>query len=37
MDSVSNIKKRNTLAQHLKEVIDVLEQKVLCQILKEYS
>jgi len=28
MDAVSNVVKRNVVAQHLKEVIDVLEQKV---------
>jgi hypothetical protein len=28
MDAMSNVPKRNTLAQHLREVIDVLEQKV---------
>jgi len=27
MDAVSNVVKRNVVAQHLKEVIDVLEQK----------
>jgi len=28
MDAISNVVKRNVVAQHLKEVIDVLEQKV---------
>ena len=28
MDAISNVPKRNVLAEHLKEVIDVLEQKV---------
>jgi hypothetical protein len=28
MDAISNVSKRNILAQHLKEVVDVLEQKV---------
>ena len=28
MDAISNVAKRNVVAQHLKEVIDVLEQKV---------
>ena len=28
MDAMSNVPKRNVLAEHLKEVIDVLEQKV---------
>jgi hypothetical protein len=28
MDAVSNVPKRNILAQHLKEVVDILEQKV---------
>lgn len=28
MDAASNVAKRNTLAQHLREVVDVLEQKV---------
>jgi hypothetical protein len=28
MDAVSNVAKRNTLAQHLREVIGILEQKV---------
>ena len=30
MDAASNVVKRNVLAQHLREVIDVLEQKVRC-------
>ena len=35
MDAVSDVSKRNILAQHLKEVVDVLEQKVLsCPIVK---
>ena len=29
MDAVSNVRKRNILAQHLREVVDILEQKVL--------
>ena len=28
MDAVSNVRKRNILAQHLREVVDILEQKV---------
>lgn len=28
MDAVSDVRKRNTLAQHLREVVDILEQKV---------
>ena len=28
MDATSNVVKRNVLAQHLRDVIDVLEQKV---------
>ena len=28
MDAVSNVPKRNVLAEHLKEVIDTLERKV---------
>jgi Centrosome microtubule-binding domain of Cep57 len=28
MDAASNVVKRNVLAQHLREVIDVLEQRV---------
>lgn len=28
MDAVSNVPKRNVLAQHLREVVDILEQKV---------
>ena len=28
MDPVSNVVKRNVLADHLREVIDILEQKV---------
>jgi hypothetical protein len=28
MDATSNVVKRNVLAEHLKEVIDVLEKKV---------
>lgn len=28
LDAISNVVKRNVVAQHLKEVIDVLEQKV---------
>lgn len=28
MDAASNVAKRNVLAEHLKEVIDTLEQKV---------
>lgn len=28
MDAVSNVVKRNVLAEHLREVIDILEQKV---------
>lgn len=28
MDAASNISKRNVLADHLREVIDILEQKV---------
>lgn len=32
MDAISNVVKRNVVAQHLKEAIDVLEQKV-----REYS
>jgi hypothetical protein len=28
LDAASNVPKRNTLAQHLREVIDILEQKV---------
>lgn len=28
MDAASNVSKRNVLAEHLREVIDVLEQKV---------
>lgn len=28
IDPVSNVAKRNVLAEHLREVIDVLEQKV---------
>lgn len=28
MDAVSNVPKRNALAEHLKEVVDTLEQKV---------
>lgn len=28
MDPASNVVKRNVLAQHLREVIDILEQKV---------
>jgi hypothetical protein len=27
MDAMSNVRKRNILAQHLKEVVDILEQK----------
>jgi hypothetical protein len=30
MDAASNVVKRNVLAQHLREVIDVLEQRVRC-------
>ena len=30
MDAVSNVPKRNALAEHLKEVVDTLEQKVRC-------
>ena len=29
IDAASNVAKRNVLAEHLKEVIDTLEQKVL--------
>lgn len=28
MDAVSDVRRRNTLAQHLREVVDILEQKV---------
>lgn len=28
MDATSNVSKRNVLADHLREVVDVLEQKV---------
>jgi hypothetical protein len=28
MDAASNVSKRNVLAEHLREVIDILEQKV---------
>jgi len=28
MDAASNVAQRNTLAKHLREVVDVLEQKV---------
>jgi Centrosome microtubule-binding domain of Cep57 len=28
MDATSNVPKRNALAQHLKEIVDILEQKV---------
>jgi hypothetical protein len=28
MDAASNVVKRNVLAQHLRDVIDVLEQRV---------
>ena len=28
MDAASNVAKRNVLAEHLREVIDILEQKV---------
>ena len=28
MDAVSDVPRRNVLARHLKEVVDVLEQKV---------
>ena len=28
IDAVSNVAKRNVLAEHLREVIDILEQKV---------
>jgi hypothetical protein len=28
MDAASNVAQRNTLARHLREVVDVLEQKV---------
>lgn len=28
MDAASNVSKRNVLAQHLREVVDTLEQKV---------
>jgi len=28
MDAASNVTKRNVLAEHLREVIDILEQKV---------
>ena len=28
IDPVSNVAKRNVLAEHLREVIDILEQKV---------
>ena len=30
MDPASNVVKRNVLAEHLREVIDILEQKVCC-------
>ena len=29
MDAASNVHRRNTLAKHLREVVDILEQKVL--------
>jgi len=29
MDAISDVRKRNTLAQHLREVVDILEQKVI--------
>jgi len=29
MDAVSDVRRRNTLAQHLREVVDILEQKVM--------
>ena len=28
MDAASNVAQRNTLAKHLREVVDILEQKV---------
>lgn len=28
MDAASEVRRRNILAQHLKEVVDILEQKV---------
>lgn len=28
MDAVSDVRRRNTLARHLTEVVDILEQKV---------
>lgn len=28
MDAASNVRQRNTLAKHLREVVDILEQKV---------
>lgn len=31
MDAVSNVPKRNMLARHLREVVDILEQKVCLQ------
>ena len=30
MDPASNVVKRNVLAEHLREVIDILEQKACC-------
>lgn len=36
MDAISNVLKRNVLAEHLKEVIDVLEQKVRRAVLTVY-
>ena len=30
MDAASEVRRRNIMAQHLKEVVDILEQKVAC-------
>ncbi len=30
MDATSDVRRRNMLAQHLREVVDILEQKVGC-------
>ena len=30
MDAASEVRRRNIMAQHLKEVVDILEQKVVC-------
>lgn len=37
MDPVSNVVKRNVLADHLREVIDILEQKVCILVLRDKS